>query len=257
MKTMYDSIEAVDLPLGGDFYLGYINGKFANFVDVVKRFGPEKTMSCSVFASTPAQILDVENGDATPAQAPQWYYISKSSFQRPTIYCNRDTKIYVVTAFQASGFLPDFIIATLDDVMPGPLFWSSPENIGCQWSGRGDYDETLINDPSWPSIPSIIAPPPSESGGYMYTPFTASLDSAGNGWIETTANQNNLVNVLIFNQDPTKPTNTPGVTIGYPFKAPAWSLSENPPPLGNKIIFNGGTPNIRSFGGAIITSAAS
>ena len=55
---------------------GYMNGRWANWASIVKMFPTGKfllSIAVSADVSVGAQTLDIENGDATIAQAPAWF----------------------------------------------------------------------------------------------------------------------------------------------------------------------------------------
>lgn len=59
-------------PPGYDLYAGYIDGAYQSF-PYLNALYPSRVVSISVFATDPSgKALDVEKGDATPAQAPGW-----------------------------------------------------------------------------------------------------------------------------------------------------------------------------------------
>src|SRR5579872_1697633 len=86
--TMFDDIVATTLPSGGSYaYLGYVNGLWPNFPEVVKRFPGHDLLDMSVFASGNATGLDIENGDADIDQAPAWFQRQVAlGVYRPVLY---------------------------------------------------------------------------------------------------------------------------------------------------------------------------
>lgn len=71
--TMFDDVTVPILPSGGSYaYAGYVNGLYPTFPDLQKRFPGHRLLDISVFASDNATVLDIETGDATIVQAPDW-----------------------------------------------------------------------------------------------------------------------------------------------------------------------------------------
>jgi peptidoglycan hydrolase-like protein with peptidoglycan-binding domain len=71
--TMFDSTTVADIPSTGmDAVAGYVGGDFTTWPALVKRFPHLPALSIAVNSSQDAQCLDVENGDATPADVPGW-----------------------------------------------------------------------------------------------------------------------------------------------------------------------------------------
>jgi hypothetical protein len=73
---MADSIYASDLPSGWDAYAGYVGGSWPDYDPICERFpalhAQGRIVPVAVNASERARILDVENGDASPADAGPW-----------------------------------------------------------------------------------------------------------------------------------------------------------------------------------------
>jgi hypothetical protein len=71
--TMFDSTTVTDIPSTGmDAVAGYVGGDFTTWPALVKRYPHLPALSIAVNASQDAQCLDVEKGDATPADVPGW-----------------------------------------------------------------------------------------------------------------------------------------------------------------------------------------
>lgn len=66
-------------PAGYDLYAGYCDGHYQSYPYLKAQHG-DRVVSINVFPShTDGQVLDVETGDATPAQAPGWVKAKGSS----------------------------------------------------------------------------------------------------------------------------------------------------------------------------------
>lgn len=73
-----------------------------------------------------ADVLDVENGAATPAECPGWYLSALASYtaaarpgqRHPAVYCNLSTLSAVANAFVAAG------------ITSGPGLWLANWNVG-------------------------------------------------------------------------------------------------------------------------------
>ena len=86
--TMFDDITVSAMPTGGDYaYAGYVDGAWPTFDDLKKRFPKSRLLDIAVFASDNATCLDIENGDATIAEAPGWVERQiKRGVYRPVLY---------------------------------------------------------------------------------------------------------------------------------------------------------------------------
>lgn len=89
--TMFDSVYVSSIPSTGmDAVAGYVGGHWPTFPDLVKRFPHLPALSIAVNSTQDAQCLDVENGDATPAEVPGWLdRMAKAHPDRTSIiYCS-------------------------------------------------------------------------------------------------------------------------------------------------------------------------
>lgn len=70
---MFDSVTVAAIPKNAKAVAGYVGGRWPTFSYLGKCFPSAWKISIAVSASEDAECLDVENGDATNAQAPSWY----------------------------------------------------------------------------------------------------------------------------------------------------------------------------------------
>jgi hypothetical protein len=159
MRTMYDSVTASDIPASAAMVAGYDTGPYAWSSADWNRFPDVPHVHIDTQASPPntGQVLDVEEGDATPAQAPGWVVQRRAAGADPTIYCNASTWPAVIAAFRSAGVAqPHYWIAKYDNV-PSPM--PSREGITAvakQYAdpgthGRGHFDLTSVPG-YWPGI---------------------------------------------------------------------------------------------------------
>ena len=69
---MYDDITVSLIPANAPAVAGYVDGRWATWNTVYKKFPKAKKLSIAVFPTDYADCLDVEPGDATIAQAAAW-----------------------------------------------------------------------------------------------------------------------------------------------------------------------------------------
>lgn len=70
---MYDDVNVSLIPVNAVAVAGYVDGKWPTYKELVKKFPKSKyRLSIAVFARDDANVLDVEPGDATIAEAPAW-----------------------------------------------------------------------------------------------------------------------------------------------------------------------------------------
>ncbi len=102
--TMYDSITVVTVPLHAEAVAGYVDGKWPTYKGLVKSFPLAHHLSIAVFASDDADCLDIENGDATPDQAPAW--VKRQHLRgvtRPVVYASLSAMGGLLVHLQAAG----------------------------------------------------------------------------------------------------------------------------------------------------------
>lgn len=156
-RTMYDAVTAANIPGDARMVAGYIDrivlapwsaadwGRFPNAVKVtiVKK------------ASTnDGHVLDVEPGDATPAQAPGWVQMRREAGADPTVYMNASTWPAVRQAFIDQGVAqPHYWVAKYDGVASIPADWLALGCVAKQYAGNvaPGIDLSIVVD-FWPGV---------------------------------------------------------------------------------------------------------
>lgn len=147
MRTMYDSVDATAMPVGAPLYAGYVDGRYANLPQVRGLFPSARIVSIAVSADTNAQVLDVENGNATPDQAPGWAVRQRARGVEPTVYMNADTWPAVRAAFDAAGVAePNWFVADYDGVATIPA-----GAVAKQYLNTSGWDRSVAAD-YWPGV---------------------------------------------------------------------------------------------------------
>jgi hypothetical protein len=167
LRRMYDSIVVASMPTDGDLYAGYVNGRWPTFPKLATTFPKATPVSISISADRDAQVLDVETGDATPAQAVPWALRQRKAGRTPTVYANTSTWPAVKAAFHIAGVILPLWWESHYDAIPV----LSPGAIAKQYS-TGSYDISVVA-PYWPGID----PTPSEDD-MTPTEMLAALDAA-------------------------------------------------------------------------------
>ena len=119
-QIMYDAVDPANIPPDAQLIAGYTDGHYANLDQMRARFPHAAIVKITVFASdNTGDVLDVEQGDATPDQAPTWVLQRRhAGHPAPAVYCNQDTWPAVIAAFRTAG-------------VPDPLWWIAHyDNIG-------------------------------------------------------------------------------------------------------------------------------
>lgn len=71
--ALYDDVDIALIPVDAQAVAGYVDGRWPTYKSLVAKFPHAKyKLSIAVFSKDDAKVLDIEPGDATPAEAPAW-----------------------------------------------------------------------------------------------------------------------------------------------------------------------------------------
>jgi hypothetical protein len=102
--VQYDSIEPDTIPADPPAVAGYVAGRWPDYSELVARFPRARHKSIAVAASEDADILDIENGDASPSDGPGWFTRQRArGLQLPGFYADASTMPEVVAALAGAG----------------------------------------------------------------------------------------------------------------------------------------------------------
>lgn len=102
--TLYDSVTLDAVPADAEAVAGYTSGRWPTFPELSKRFPKARHLSIAVSAEHDADCLDIENGDASPAQAPAWIRRQKArGIKKPVVYSSVSEMPHVLSVLKASG----------------------------------------------------------------------------------------------------------------------------------------------------------
>jgi hypothetical protein len=160
-RIMFDSVDPTQIPTTAELVAGYVNGSYKWSEEGWALFpnAGKLTINVTGDAADGGQALDVENYDATPADAPVWFDArTKAGATGLVIYCNRSTLPAVEAAMGPDrGFYR--WIATLDGTLAIPGFtpFNGPAAVqfaGSAQAGRNVDVSLVVNDGLLPS-PSL------------------------------------------------------------------------------------------------------
>ena len=160
MATLYDSTSANDIPSDAPLVGGYVDGLYRWTSADWARFPNSTQVRIAVSPATnDGFVLDVEQGDATPAQAPVWVQMRRNAkIGNATIYCSRSVLPEIQAAFTAAGVAqPFYWVADWTGtvhMVPGAVAtqYADPPASG------GHFDLSVTND-VWPHIaPAPVLP---------------------------------------------------------------------------------------------------
>lgn len=86
--TMYDAVTISNIPHNAKAVAGYVNGNFTTWPSLKAAFPHARRVSIAVNSSANAEVLDIETGDATNADAPGWFHRQKDARpkRKPAFY---------------------------------------------------------------------------------------------------------------------------------------------------------------------------
>jgi hypothetical protein len=102
--AMYDSVTLSEIPADPPAVAAYVDGEYANATEATRRFPHALILTIAVDPAHDADCLDIETGDATPADAAGWYDRQRArGVTRPVLYANASTmQADVVPVIQAA-----------------------------------------------------------------------------------------------------------------------------------------------------------
>jgi len=103
-RLMYDSIDLGEIPPGARAVAGYVGGRWPTFPLLAEGWPRARRLSIAVNARELAACLDVERGDARPADAPAWVHAAlRRGIRRPVVYCSVSAANDVIARLHAAG----------------------------------------------------------------------------------------------------------------------------------------------------------
>jgi hypothetical protein len=104
MLTMFDSVTVSEIPANAQAVAGYVGGKWPTFAELRTKFPHAYKLSIAINAGEDAECLDIENGDATPAQAPGWFHRQRArGVKKPVFYTSLSEANAVMAALSRAG----------------------------------------------------------------------------------------------------------------------------------------------------------
>lgn len=101
---MYDSIHPEVIPHDAQAVAGYVGGKWPTFTTLEKQFPNAHKLSIAVVANEDADCLDIEAGDAVPAEAASWVKRQhKLGKKTPVVYTSTSVAQILVNTLAKAG----------------------------------------------------------------------------------------------------------------------------------------------------------
>lgn len=153
-RRMYDSTNAADIPTTAQMVAGYLApSPYAWSAADWARFPHAVKVRIAVRAYTDdGHVLDVESGDATPAQAPGWVQMRRAAGADPTVYCSASAWPTVKAAFAAAHVAePHWWIAAYPGGGPVIPAGAVAHQYADPLTSGGHYDISAVAD-HWPGV---------------------------------------------------------------------------------------------------------
>jgi len=167
---MYDSIDLSQFPPNPEAVAGYVGGHWPTYNELVAKFPNALHLSIAVNAGQTARCLDVEPGDATPAQAPGWFANHADHSQgMPVLYGSASAVNEIVTAMSHAGYARDRYLIwsahyTFHEHICSPNVCGYPPADATQWTDKAlgkNLDQSLCSDAFFGTAP-VPVPTPTE-----------------------------------------------------------------------------------------------
>lgn len=187
LRLAYDSVNPGAIPRNAAIVMGYVPPSRFAWTDAQWTLFPNSihvriTPSAAVFGPG-VHMLDVEPGDATIAQVPEWIINSRAAGQEGSIYCSASIWEQVQAAVTTAELThPPYVVAAYPGNGPTLPTLNGITATGHQYAGSatsgGDYDLSAIA-PYWPGVDPLPAPRKDTMGiqtfsyGPTYDPATS------------------------------------------------------------------------------------
>jgi hypothetical protein len=152
---MYDAVDLAQIPNGPAAVAGYVDGHWVTAPELAERFPNAHLLTIATDPAHDAEALDVESGDATPADVPAWYERQRGrGVARPVIYADASTMQQSIVPLVRSGAIARPLVRLWSAHWAGEHI-CSPSSCGAvsidmdatQWTDRAwgrDLDESSL-----------------------------------------------------------------------------------------------------------------
>ena len=161
-RQMFDSTTSSDIPQGAAVVAGYVDGAGAwTAFDWALHAGAAKVRITRLYDASPADVLDVETGAATDADALVWVLNKRAAGEPSVVYIQASRWAYLNAVFANAGQPPPPVWVALWDnnptIPPGAF---AKQYANPTLTGR-HYDLSVVPD-YWGGVdpPPNVAPPP-------------------------------------------------------------------------------------------------
>jgi peptidoglycan hydrolase-like protein with peptidoglycan-binding domain len=156
---MYDGVNVAALPAGAQAYAGYYNGTYANLTELKARFPSAIIVSITPNGANGAMYIDIEPGNAVPADAPGFIKAGGTGF-----YCSASAAASCISACTAAG-IPRSAYRVwsahwIGQHICGPATCGYQQADGTQFVSTAGWDESIVTSPAFfelqvPPLPAL------------------------------------------------------------------------------------------------------
>lgn len=162
---LYDSTNEANYPAAG-YKAGYGDGRYTNFAALKAQYGDLAKIDIDVTGNPTGQenCVDIETGDATPADAPRVVrQMIANGFNPPWLYCDKATWEDVVDVLIAAGIPPAGVKWWIADYTGSPHFptYDGLVATACQYSGgvTARFDTSCVQPDAFTTVVTSSPPP--------------------------------------------------------------------------------------------------
>lgn len=168
---MFDSVDVTQIPRSAAAVAGYVGGRWPTYQTLLKSYPSAHVLGIAVFASEDAECLDIEQGDATIAEAASWVKRQVArGVAKPVCYTSLSQAASLLAALKAAGVQRNQIRLWTAHYNYTPHLCSSACGLG--FTGTADatqytdkamgrnLDASLVSDGFFPAPKPAPTPPP-------------------------------------------------------------------------------------------------
>jgi hypothetical protein len=163
--TQYDDVDLSLIPADAEAVAAYVGGSWPDYSKAVADFPKARHKSIAVNVDEDADILDIESGDAVPADAPVWYKRQKArGLALPGFYSDASEMPSVVAELDAAGIeASEYVlwVAHLSDAAPAYPFEQNAKAVQWTFTALGrNLDQSACVEEFWSAEkpPAIVNP---------------------------------------------------------------------------------------------------
>jgi tellurite resistance-related uncharacterized protein len=157
--TMYDAIDVGAIPAGAAAVAGYVGGHWPTYPQLLTKFPDAHHVSIAVNSGEDAHVLDIETGDAKPADAPAWVLRQQQrGLKRPGLYCSLSVMQGVVDVLETHDVQRKSVVLWCAHYTGTPHICGPQCGDGLketvdatQYKETSSVDESLVTPAFWPA----------------------------------------------------------------------------------------------------------